>query len=180
MIELKEIIGEYEAFIVDTMEELEEMGFDVNDIAQVDNLRYRVATLEDYAAKRSELENVANELTEITVSGRPVTVFRLIEPILVDIWRVDAIELAAPKPDRVDTEGIDRLECVIYDDFETFLTRYEGKPFDLDHVSRTVNPSVRLPLQDGSVSFHLLSLTTAVYLQQTFGIQTIDDEAHDE
>ncbi len=163
---LQEIIGDYEVFLDDALEQIEDKGFDINDFSQIDHLCYRTDSEQNYQEKKSELEIVANLLTESTINGRLISTYRLIEPIFYDIWRIDVIELPAPKTNSPYDEGLEHLEMVIYDDIPTFLQKYTGMPFDLKSVDRDINPEVGLKLDGCSVRFHLMSLAAVIYLEQ--------------
>lgn len=176
MIDLKEIIGDYTSFIEEVLDAVEAERFDVNDFAQIDHICYRTTTFDQYREMQTALGSVANLIGETTVNGRPISTFRLIEPIYHDIWRIDAIELPAPKSDNPYEEGLEHLEFVIFDDIPNFLTKYEGKPFDLKAVDRGVNPEIGLQLGSGyAVKFHLLSLSAVHYIEQKLSIEEVND-----
>jgi predicted metalloenzyme YecM len=137
---------------------------------------YRTETIEKYEDKKTELAEVASLQGSTIVNGREISTFRLFEPVLHGDWRVDAIELPAPKEGKPYPEGLEHVELVIYDDIPTFLKKYNRKDFDLRAVDRGINPEIGLELGNGySVKFHLLSLPTAVYLQQKLGVESVSD-----
>lgn len=173
---LQNIIGDYEQFLKDILQEVQGVGFDLGDFVQLDHLCYRVATIEAYKRKKAELQTTATLLSEVLINGRPIATFHLGEPIRYDGWRVDTIELPAPKEGHPVTEGLEHIEFVLYDGIPAFLKKYAGKPFDLRAVDRGANPEVKLKLNDKhSVNFHLLSLPAAVYLEEKLGLTDIKD-----
>lgn len=175
MIELADVIGEYTTFLNDVLDAVEAEGFDINDFSQIDHLCYRTTSVENYEEMQSALEAVANLVGETVVAGRPISTYRLIEPIYHDIWRIDAIELPAPKPGNSYEEGLEHLEFVIFDDIPTFLSKYDGKPFDLKAADRGINPEISLSLGSYQVKFHLLSLPAVVYIENKMGIEEVSD-----
>jgi predicted metalloenzyme YecM len=175
MIELEDVIGDYTTFLEAVLDAVEAEGFDINDFAQIDHMCYRTSSVENYHEMQSSLEAVANLVGETTVNGRPISTYRLIEPLYHDIWRIDAIELPAPKPGKQYDEGLEHIEFVIFDDIPTFLSKYDGKPFDLRAADRGINPEIGLSLGTYQVKFHLLSLPAVVYIENKIGIEEVND-----
>jgi uncharacterized protein len=175
MNKLEEIIGDYTSFLDEILARTEAEGFDLNDFSQLDHMCYRTTSLENYANKKDQLTKVARLLTETQVNGRPISTFRLNEPVLHGRWRVDAVELPAPKAGSEHAEGLEHVEFVLYDDIPTFLQKYNGKPFELRAADRGINPEVGLKLGDMVVKFHLLSLTAVTYLENKLGITDVKD-----
>jgi predicted metalloenzyme YecM len=172
---LQNIIGDYEEFLGRILKEITDEGFDLSDFAQMDHMCYRVASMEQYAAKKGALSEMGTMIGEATVNGRPIAVFRLQEPVIYGKWRIDAIELPAPKSGEDTREGLEHVEFVLFDDQVTFLKKYSGKAFNLRAADRGVNPEIGFKLPSYSVKFHLLSLPTAVYLQNKLGMTEVKD-----
>lgn len=173
--QLEKLIGNYPAFLQDILSRVTNEGFDLADFVQIDHMCYRVPSIEAYAQKKSELNTVGTLLGETMVNGRPISTFRLHTPVRYDKWRIDAIELPAPKTGASFREGLEHIEFVLYDDMPTFLKKYEGKPFKMQSADRGVNPEVGLQLGDYAVKFHLLNLPTVVYLEHKLGMTDIKD-----
>jgi predicted metalloenzyme YecM len=175
MSELKQIIGDYPAFLDDIISRVIAEGFDMTDFVQIDHMCYRTTSLENYASKKSELASVAKLLGETTINGRPISTFRLSEPVMHAPWRIDAIELPVPKVGSEHQEGLEHVEFVLFDDMPTFLKKYDGKPFEMRAADRGINPEIGLPLGELSVKFDLLNLPTVVYLEHKLGMDDIRD-----
>lgn len=175
MAELAEIIGDYPTFLDDILARVEAAKFEMSDFTQLDHMCYRTTSMENYQDKKAQLAAVGRLLTETMINERPISTFRLREPVLHGRWRIDAIELPAPKQGSEYTEGLEHIELVLYDDIPTFLEKYEGKPFELQAADRGINPEVGLKLGEYTVKFHLLSLTTVTYLEDKLGITSVKD-----
>lgn len=175
MTELKQIIGDYSQFLEDILSRVTDEGFDLSDFVQIDHICYRTTSLDNYEAKKSELSQVAKLLGENMINGRPIATFRLNEPIIHSPWRIDAVELPAPKAGSEHQEGLEHIEFVLYDDIPTFLEKYKGKSFKMAAADRGVNPEIGLQLGELSVKFHLLNLPTVVYLENKLGMDDIKD-----
>lgn len=171
----KEIIGDYTAFLDEILARVEKEGFDFGDFVQIDHMCYRTGSWESYLQKKDELSAVAQLLGETAVNGRPIATFRLNRPVMHGPWRIDAVELPAPKEGSGYAPGLEHIEFVLYDDIPAFLRKYADKPFKTKAADRGINPEVGLPLGDLTVKFHLLSLPVAVYLEHKLGITDVRD-----
>jgi predicted metalloenzyme YecM len=175
MADLKEVIGDYSAFLDDILARVINEGFDLRDFVQIDHMCYRTTSTENYTKKKTELETVAELLGETMINSRPISTFRLYKPVIHKPWRIDAVELPAPKTGEEHTEGLEHIEFVLYDDIPDFLKKYNGKPFEMRAADRGINPEIGLQLGEYSVKFHLLNLPTVVYLEDKLGMDDIRD-----
>lgn len=175
MPELTEVIGDYQTFLDTILTKVVDDGFDLEDFVQIDHMCYRTVSVENYSQKKNELATVAKLLGETMINGRPISTFRLNQPVRHNHWRIDAIELPAPKAGSGHGEGLEHIEFVLYDDMPTFLKKYQGKPFEMRAADRGINPEIGLQLGKYSVKFHLLNLPTVVYLEHKLGMDDIRD-----
>lgn len=175
MTKLQEVVGDYDQFLDDILDRVADEGFDMGDFAQLDHMCYRTVSPENYREKSTELKSVARLLGETMINGRPISTFRLLEPVHHGPWRVDALELPSPKDGSNHNEGLEHVEFVLLDDMSTFLDKYEGMPFEMRSADRGINPEVGLKLGEYSVKFHLLNLPTVVYLENKLGLHDIKD-----
>ena len=175
MAQLQAVIGDYEAFLREILSRTEAEGFDLADFVQIDHMCYRTTSLENYNQKKDELSEVARLLGETMVNSRPIATFRLNEPVQHDNWRIDAVELPAPKEGAAHKDGLEHIEFVLYDDISTFLEKYKGKPFEMRVADRGINPGIGLKVGDLTIKFHLLNLPTVVYLEHKLGVTSVKD-----
>jgi uncharacterized protein len=175
MNELQTIIGDYQTFLKQILQEIEDEGFDLSDFVQMDHICYRVTSRESYDIKKQELAKVGKLLGEAQVNGRPIATFRLLEPIRYRNWRIDAIELPAPKEGTEMKEGLEHVELVLFDDKEDFLKKYATKQFEMRAADRVVNPEIGFKLPSYTVKFHLLNLPAVLYLQNKLGMNDVKD-----
>lgn len=173
MDDLQKIIGDYEEFLKSTLLKIAGEGFDFADFVQLDVICYRTATQAGYEQKKDELENVGTLLSEVIVSGRPIATYRLNEPIYFQDWRIDTIEIPAPKAGSGKPEGLEHIQFVIYDDLQTFMQKYSDKTFDTRAIERGVNPMIAYKFSGGVVKFHRVNLATAIYLEERLGLSEI-------
>ena len=173
---LQAIVGDYESFLQQLLDEVQGAGFDFSDFAQMDHMCYRVPTTEKYQAKKQALLSVGTLLGEAQVNGRPISTFRLHSPVRHGQWRIDAIELPAPKEGAAAQEGLEHAEFVLFDSLSDFLKKHSDKQFNMAAATRGINPDVAFTLPTYTVKFHLLSLPAVIYLEQKLGITDIRDE----
>ncbi|HUB93475.1 MAG TPA: VOC family protein [Verrucomicrobiae bacterium] len=176
---LQAIIGDYPLFLKQILAEIKAEGFDLSDFVQMDHMCYRAPSLERYAVKKDALTNVGTLLGEAQINRRPIAVFRLDKPVYYEGWRIDTIELPAPKEGVATKEGLEHVEMVLFDDKETFLKKYSDKPFEMKAADRGVNPDIAFRLPTYTVKFHWLNLPTVIYLEQKLGMTDIRDSVHE-
>jgi predicted metalloenzyme YecM len=175
MTELHDIIGDYQAFLKQILAEIQVAGFDLADFVQMDHMCYRVTSLTIYEDKKTELSKVARLLGETLVNNRPIATFRLDRPVLHENWRIDCIELPAPKVGKTCEEGLEHVELVLFDDKDDFLKKYSHMNFELKSADRGINPEIGFKLPSYTVKFHLLNLPTVVYLEKKLGLDSVQD-----
>lgn len=170
---LQNTIGDYEQFLTSTLTRVEQEGFDVADFTQLDVLCYRTSSQDNYVQKKKELSKIGELLSEAIVSGRPIATFRLNDPIYYAGWRIDAIELPAPKAGSEKPEGLEHIQFVLYDDLKTFMQKHQDKEFDTRAIDRDINPMIAYKFKGGAVKFHILSLPVAIYLEKKLGVKKV-------
>lgn len=175
MNKLKTTLGDYNVFLDDILTLIVEEKFDTADFSQMDHICYRTASLQNYYDKKKELEAQASLLGETMVNGRPISTFRLNEPIIHGAWRIDAIELPVPKATDTYTEGLEHVEFVLYSDLPTFAAKYPEKQFEMRASDRGINPEIGYKLGKYGVKFHMLSLGTVLYLENILNIREVKD-----
>jgi len=169
------IVGDYETFLKQLLQEVVEAGFDLADFSQIDHMCYRVSTVEQYQAKKQQLLTIGDLLGETQVNGRPISTFRLHTPVRYGQWRIDAVELPAPKEGAAMKEGLEHVEFVLFDSFEVFLKKHQDKQFDMRAATRGINPELGFKLPSYGIKFHLLSLPVVVFLEKKLGITDVKD-----
>lgn len=175
---LQTVIGDYNSFLEQIVGEIAAAGFDLADFVQMDHMCYRVASLEQYETTKQALAEFGQLLGETQVNDRPIATFRLHEPVRYKQWRIDAVELPAPKASVPTKEGLEHVELVLYDDKETFLKKYSHKEFNMQAADRGINPEIGFKLPTYTVKFHLLNLPTVVYLEHKLGIVDVRNNVH--
>ena len=87
----------------------------------IDHLCYRTETPQDYEHTKSEFESFSNLLIESPVNGRMISTYKLNQPIYFRQWKIDLIEVPAPKPGKKTPRGFEHIEVVC--DADLFLLK---------------------------------------------------------
>ncbi len=164
---MKELIGDYEAFIIEISAGLERLGVERDEVSMMDHICYRVETTERYREMMEHLKTVGTMIGENMVSGRSIATFELSEYLHVDGWTVPYVELPAPKPTSFYKEGLEHAELVVIGSLERFLTRHAGLPFSNGGMDKQVNPEAGLKAEGISVKFHEQQLGAVVRIEKT-------------
>jgi len=140
-------------FLQQLFVEMQEEKTDFSNLI-IDHICYRVETKERYLELKNKLSNYGKILTEKSIGGRPIAVFKLDEPYIFQNQKIYLLELPAPKEGRFYAEGWEHIEMVIQPTFEDFMAENEHLDFDTKAINKKVNPEVRLTFASGAVKFH--------------------------
>lgn len=166
---MKEILGEYETFVINVNRGLEECGIDRSELAMMDHICYRVETLERYDEMKRKLGEVARLLSETEVSGRLIATYECDEPLEAGGWRIPCIELPQPKDGSPYLEGLEHVELVTVSGLDLFETKHSELPFNHAGMSKTINPELGLKHAGISVKFHEQPLGAVVRIENRLG-----------
>jgi len=163
---MKELIGDYEAFIQNISDGLERSGIMRSELTMMDHICYRVETIERYREMLSALEQYATMIGENVVNGRPIATFELDSYIHVDDWVVPYIELPAPKDGSFYKEGLEHAELVVAGSLGRFLEYHSDLAFGGGGMNKLINPEASLKTDGFSVKFHEQQLGAVVRIEK--------------
>ncbi len=163
---MKELLGDYETFVVEISDGLRRCGIGRDEIAMMDHICYRVETIERYDQMKARLAKSAFLLGESMVSGRLIATFECEEPLKVDGWTIPYIELPQPKSGSDYPEGLEHVELVPFRTLRSFQKRHAGLPFNEAGMSKTINPELGLKHEGISVKFHEQPLGAVVNIER--------------
>jgi len=150
---LSDLLSSPKSFLEQLITQLRTLKIAIEDLP-LDHICYRVETEARYQKLKVALSEIAIILAETSINGRPITTFRLYEPIVFEDRKIELLELPCPKPNNRYKEGFEHLEFVIKEPFEDFMNRYAHLTFDIKGINKAVNADIRLALGDYSVKFH--------------------------
>lgn len=166
---MKEIIGDFEAFVGNIGAGLTAARIDRIELAMMDHVCYRVETQARYNELLGILSATANLLGEAVVSGRKIATFELRDYIKVDGWTVPYLELPEPKEGSPYPEGLEHAELVILGGLDRFAKRHSDLAFDTKGMSKDINPELGLKTDMLSVKFHEQPLGAVARIEQRLG-----------
>jgi len=156
-----------ELFLASILEEIQTSKIDMA-TAYPDHICYRVATDLEYSQMKEDLSKIGKLLAEVNVNGRPISTFRLLEPIKYQNISLDLIELPAPKIGKPYQTGFEHIEFVIQESFQTFLSRNQLKQHKISG-NLNLNPEIQLNigLKSGQVKLHYQSLNRIIQIEES-------------
>lgn len=166
---MKEIIGDYEAFVNGIGIGLAASGIDRSELAMIDHICYRVETQTRYNELLKTLSAAAILLGQAVVSGRNIATFELHDYIEVDGWTVPYLELPEPKESSPYPEGLEHAELVIIGGLDRFAQKHSDLAFDTKGMTKDINPELGLKTGLLSVKFHEQPLGAVVRIEQRLG-----------
>lgn len=154
-----------EFFLDSIFDRIEEIGIDVSTF-ELDHICYRVDTTENYNRFKLLLEESAHLLVESLIKDRPISCFKLREPINYINRTISVIELPAPKSGSAYEEGYEHVEFVIHSSLEEFLDQYPAVKFDVTGMGKKINPDLRVQLGGLSVKFHRQGIEEVIEIEK--------------
>ena len=150
---METILGSVSPFLDHLFQQLAADGIDVSSY-ELDHLCYRVDTLERYQKLKTELCAIGSLLTTSMIAGRPISTFKLFQPLQYQERRIWCVELPAPKAGSPYPEGFEHIEFVIDQTFDIFMARYPQLTFNTKGMNKAVNPEISRKYGTMAVKFH--------------------------
>ena len=156
-----------ELFLTKIFEEIQISKIDMG-TAYPDHICYRVATDLEYSQIKEDLNKIGKLLAEVNVNGRPISTFKLFEPIKYQNISLDLIELPAPKNGKPYHTGFEHIEFVIKESFQTFLNRNQLKQHKISG-NLNLNPELQLNigLKSGQIKLHYQPLDRIIQIEES-------------
>lgn len=132
----------------------------------IDHLCYRAATEEGYQKLKNDFAAFGNLLIESVVNGRMIATFKLHEPVFFQDWRIDLVELPAPKKGKSTPEGFEHIEVVCDVSFHELETLYSHLALDKKGLSKEYNQELEICLGERNIKFHHSSLESVISLEK--------------
>jgi len=168
---IEEILGDYQGFLDDALGSLTFKGFEIDrEFKELDHLCFKTASQKEYDRTVTMLENYGETISENIISGRPIAVIKLDEPINYKGFQIPAVEVPAPKPEGDDgRSGLEHLEFVTVKSLPEFRKDHADLDFDDKNMNREINPVLILRFADFNVKFHNRPLLEVAQIQKETG-----------
>lgn len=157
-LEISSVIGDYKSFLDKIFVNLEKAGFDEKEFKELDHICYRVETLERYEEMKNKLAEFSSAQSEVEISGRPILVCRLEDPLVYKDYKIYCLELPAPRAGASFKEGLEHAEFVINSTLPEFLEKHKNVEFNMNEYQKGINPGLIVEFDDCAVKFHTQSL----------------------
>lgn len=152
------MLEEYESFFDKIFSNMKGAGFDDEEFIEIDHVAYRTETFERYEELKKEFEKISSNSSEAIISGRPIIVYRLKESLIYGDWKIEGLELCAPREGSFFKEGLEHVELVIKKSLVDFMHDHEKIDFNMNAFSNEDNPELILEFKNCAAKFHTQSL----------------------
>lgn len=132
----------------------------------MDHLCFRVQSLEAYEQYKINFLSFGQMLIESEVNGRMIATYKLAEPVVFQNYRIDLVELPAPKPGKKTIEGFEHVEVVSDEPFEKLVAQYSGLRLDVGGLRKSFNQELEIEMEGCALKFHPLSLESVIRLEK--------------
>jgi len=135
---------------------------------ELDHICYRVENVERYEQIKQILTDNAEFLSEEIISNRPISTFKLFEPIIYKNRKIYLIELPSPKAGKQYLEGYEHAEFVIEPmSFADIMAKYPKLDWQTHALSKAINPDISLQFNGFSIKFHQKNLEEVIKFEQS-------------
>lgn len=155
-----------ERFLDGLFKQLSAAPFELEAHWDIDHLCFRVDSIEAYESYKETFSKLGTLLIESDVNGRPISTFELNYPVRYQNWLIRLIELPAPKKGKICKTGFEHIEIVIDISLTKLVAKYPKLSWDQSGMVKLFNSELELPLKDGAVKFHNLSLRSVVNFEK--------------
>lgn len=136
-------------------------------LSSPDHLCFRTETRKEYENFKQEFSAFSSLLIESKIGGRDIATYKLKTPIEFKDWKVDVIEIPAPKENANYASGFEHAEFVIKESFEQYIAKFPTVKWNLKSSHKAINPEIRFEVMQGvSVKFHHQSLEQVIKIEK--------------
>jgi uncharacterized protein len=164
--DLTRVLGDVNAFLDRVFARLEQNGIDVS-AYEMDHICYRTDSRKLYDQKVLEMCRVGEFVAESFVNGRPIAIFKLLQPYTYKGRTFHLVEIPAPKQGRPFPAGLEHAEFVIDIPLNELVSRHPSLKFNHAGLAKSFNAEVELAFGDCAVKFHQMSLQNIIELDST-------------
>lgn len=155
-----------EEFLNHLFVELETNKIELESHWDIDHLCYRTDTLENYNQLKNLFKTFGKLLIASDVNGREISTYELFKPVIHREWRIDLIELPAPKAGKITVNGFEHVEVVCDVPFEKLIEKYQRLNLDTNGLNKSFNKELEVCLGANNLKFHQLSLLSVINVEK--------------
>lgn len=136
----------------------------------IDHLCYRSDSTDHYKRLKNEFISFASLLIESEVNGRLISTYKLNKAVKFHSWRIDLVELPAPKLGKVTKAGFEHIEIVCDVPFVELIEKYSHLQLDQKGMSKDYNQELEICLGERNLKFHHSSLASVINLEMNTAV----------
>lgn len=159
------IYTESENFLSNLFEKFEQNNLIVQNHWDIDHICYRVSTQTEYENLKIELNKMGDLLVESPVNGRLISTYKLFKPIYFKQWKIDILELPAPKEGSAYLTGFEHIEIVCDIGFAEILKTYSHL-ISFSGFDKSFNKEIQINFDGAKVKFHHMSLESVIRIEK--------------
>jgi|GEM_PF-587018 len=162
---MHDLLGDYEAFFSQQLEDLKKAGFDLPPLP-VSHLAFRTETYEEYLEARAAIESYAQANVENVWRGRPISKILLKEPLQLDAdHETSLIELIPPVHLFDYPMGLEHVGLVIGETFNAFCEEHKDRFTTTQDQGPYCQPHMMVFDSGFAVKFYERSLMDVVIME---------------
>lgn len=146
-------------------QDMQQGGIELEAHWDIDHVCYRSDSLENYHQLKCGFEAFGRLLIESEVNGRLISTFKLFRPLECQGWRIDLVELPAPKAGKITQAGFEHIEIVCDIPMSEIIQKYSHLPMDQKGLSKDYNQELEICLGERNLKFHHSSLASVINLE---------------
>ena len=132
----------------------------------IDHLCYRTSSFDNYQYVKDQFQKWGELLIESHVNGRPISTYKLTEPILFQGYIIPLVEVPCPKLDKETREGFEHIEFVIDCSFAEIQKNNPHCQFETKGMQKKLNPDLEIEFTDCAIKFHHQSLEEIINIEK--------------
>lgn len=155
-----------QAFLKDLFDDLSYHKVLLRTHWDIDHICYRADSLENYESLKNSFSEMGELLIESEVNGRLISTYKLHKPVFYEQWRIDLVELPAPKKGKITQEGLEHIEVVIDQPFSELMAQYAHLPLETKGFEKDYNQELEINFGQRNIKFHHSSLASVINLEK--------------
>lgn len=155
-----------EEFLNHLFSQIQQNGVQLKPHWSIDHLCFRVQSQDSYEQHKTAFCQFGRLLIESEVNGRMIATYKLNEPVMHGNYRIDVVELPAPKAGKKTIEGFEHIEVVVDESFEKLMAQYAYMAIDAGGLKKAFNQELELEMDGCALKFHPLSLESVIELEK--------------
>jgi uncharacterized protein len=161
-----EFIDQARHFLENIFQKMESKNIFLKEHWNVDHLCFRVSSIEKYEKYKQIFSNWSQLLIESEINGRMIASYKLNAPILFKHYKIEVVELPAPKPGSKTPDGFEHIEVVCDLSFSEIKKLYPLCDFNESGLNKSFNQDIKVQLNGFALKFHHMSLESVIAIEK--------------